>query len=92
MMRWAHKTLLAVLAVLAVGTTEPAAQGNCAPNWTPNQYKSFSDIQNEIKKQYGEVRILRVALCDQGGNAYFQVVIISGRGEVRRIQLAASSK
>jgi hypothetical protein len=36
------------------------------------------------------VRILRVSLCDAGGNPYFQVVIISGQGEVRRVQVAAA--
>lgn len=90
MKRLAHKILLTAIAALALGIKEPAAQSNCAQNWTANEYKSFAVIQSEIRKQYGEVRILRVALCDKGGNAYFQVVIMSGQGEVRRVQLVAA--
>jgi uncharacterized membrane protein YkoI len=82
---------LAVFAALFVGAPSARAQTTCAPNWTANQYKSFSDIQNEVKKQFGDVRILRVALCVEGGNAYFQIVIISGQGEVRRVKIAASN-
>lgn len=91
MRKLAHTLLLSAVGAFAVGATEPAAQNNCAPNWTATEYKSFGDVQNEIKKQYGDVRILRVALCGEGGKAYFQVIIISGQGEVRRVQLAASN-
>lgn len=86
-----YKFLLAAVVTLSVGTRELPAQNNCAPNWTANDYKSFSDIQSEIEARYGKVRILRIALCDPGGSAYFQIVILSGQGEVRRIQLTASN-
>jgi hypothetical protein len=88
---YAPALLLAASAAIFIGVGEPSAQTGCAPNWTANQYKSFGEIQNEIKKQYGEVRILRVALCGEGGSAYFLVVIISGQGEVRRVQLTAAN-
>ena len=91
MKRQTQAVLILAFATLFAGVVQSAAQTNCVRNWTANEYKSFGDIQNEIKTQYGEVRILRVALCDQGANAYFLVVIISGEGEVRRIQLAASN-
>jgi hypothetical protein len=83
--------LLAAYAIWHAGSPEATAQEGCAPNWTANQYKSFGDIQTEIKKQFGEVRILRVALCGEGGTAYFQIVIISGHGEVRRVQISAAN-
>jgi hypothetical protein len=83
--------LVAGLAASPAGALRAAAQDSCAPNWTTAQYKSFGDIQIEIKKQFGEVRILRVALCGEGGAAYFQIVIISGQGEVRRVQIAATN-
>jgi len=70
--------------------TGPAPAQQCASNWSPAEYKSFGDVQSEVRRRYGEVRILRVALCDVGGNPYFQVVIISGHGEVRRVQVAAA--
>lgn len=91
MLKTVRHMLLAAIAALLPWTTEVAAQSPCAPNWTANQYKSFGAVQNEIKKQFGEVRILRVALCGEGGDAYFQIVIISGQGEVRRVQIAASN-
>ncbi len=83
--------LLTVLMGIFVWTPASSAQAPCTPNWTASEYKSFGAIQNEIKKQYGDVRILRVALCGEGGSAYFLVVIISGRGQVQRVQLAASN-
>ena len=83
--------LLTVFAVLSAGVSSASAQTSCAPNWTANHYKSFSDIQTEVKKQFGDVRILRVALCVEGSDAYFQIVIISGQGEVRRVKIAASN-
>jgi hypothetical protein len=82
------KYLVLPFLLTAASPGEPAAQV-CAPNWSASEYKSFGDLQNEVKQLYGEVRILRVALCDQGGKPYFQVVIISGHGEVRRVQVAA---
>lgn len=82
---------LAAFAVLSAGVFDADAQTSCAPNWTANHYKSFSDIQTEVKKQFGDVRILRVALCVEGSDAYFQIVIISGQGEVRRVKIAASN-
>jgi len=80
--------MLALLALLLMPVQVSAQE--CAANWSPKDYKSFIDLQGEVRKRFGEVRILRVALCDQGGNAYFQVVIISGHGEVRRVQVAAA--
>ncbi len=91
MKRQTQAVFILAFATLFAGTIQSTAQTDCVPNWTANEYKSFGDIQSEIKNQYGEVRILRVALCDEGANAYFLVVIISGQGEVRRIQLAASN-
>jgi len=89
MKRMVHKLLLPALAVFAVVASEPAAQSGCTPNWTADKYKSFGDIRSEIKRQYGDVRILRVALCGQGGSAYFKVMIISGQGNVQQVQVAA---
>lgn len=72
-------------------TGRQEVQAECRPNWTAKKYKSFVSLQSEIKKRYGEVRILRVALCGEGAAAYFQVVILSGRGLVSRIQITASN-
>jgi hypothetical protein len=93
MMKLVRKITLAGLAAFCpAGALMAQAQDICAPNWTTTQYKSFGDVQIEIRKRFGEVRILRVALCGEGGAAYFQIVIISGQGEVRRVQIAASTE
>ncbi len=91
MTRLAQIFIWAAAAAILGPSTEVAAQATCAPNWTANQYKSFSDVQSEIRKQFGDVRILRVSLCGEGGNAYFQIIIISGQGEVQRVKIAASA-
>jgi hypothetical protein len=84
--------IITLLVLLPAGFSPGAALAqSCAPNWSTNAYKSFGNVQDEVRKRYGEVRILRVALCDQGGNPYFQVVIISGQGEVRRVQVGATN-
>jgi hypothetical protein len=90
-MNWFAKIFSMPFLLIAVLLQEPASAQQCAANWYPSEYKSFGDLQNEVKKRYGEVRILRVALCDQGGSPYFQVVIISGQGEVRRVQVTAAN-
>jgi hypothetical protein len=83
------KTFIMLVFLAAFPAMGQTAAPECAANWSTSEYKSFGDLQSEVKKRYGEVRILRVALCNPGDNPYFQVVIISGHGEVRRIQLAA---
>jgi hypothetical protein len=85
------KILTLLLALIACPSPGRAEGSSCAASWSTKEYKSFGDLQSEVKKRYGEVRILRVALCDKGGNPYFQVVIISGQGEVRRIQVSAAN-
>lgn len=93
MIKLLRNVLLAGFAAIGpAAATMAQAQDICAPNWTTAQYKSFGDLQVEVRKQFGEVRILRVALCGEGGTAYFQIVIISGQGEVRRVQIAASTE
>jgi hypothetical protein len=85
------KTLILLVFWWAASVTGEAAQQECAANWSTSEYKSFGDLQNEVKKRYGEVRILRVALCNPGDKPYFQVVIISDHGEVRRVQVGAAN-
>lgn len=85
------KILLLFVFLAASPLTGRAAAQECAANWSTSDYKSFGDLQEEVRKRYGEVRILRVALCNPGDNPYFQVVIISGHGEVRRVQVAAGN-
>lgn len=68
-----------------------AIRAECRPNWTAKKYKSFDNVQTEVRKRYGEVRILRVALCGEGTTAYFQIVILSGQGQVSRVQITAAN-
>ncbi len=91
MNRFAKILVLPLFLCAAPFKGEAAASQECAANWSTSEYKSFGDLQNEVKKRYGEVRILRVTLCNPGANPYFQVVIISGHGEVRRVQLGAAN-
>jgi hypothetical protein len=84
--------ILTMLVLLAAAPFQgEAAAQQCAANWSTSEYKSFGTLQNEVRQRYGEVRILRVVLCNPGDNPYFQVVIISGQGEVRRVQVTAAN-
>lgn len=64
-------------------------RGMCTANWSAKKYKPYDKVQSEVKRRYGDVRILRVALCGEGPGAYFQIVIISGTGSVSRVQITA---
>lgn len=63
---------------------------DCKANWNAKGYRPFESVQNEVRERYGNVKVLRVSLCGEGDVAYFHIVIISERGAVNSIQVAAS--
>ena len=63
---------------------------DCRANWSARSYKTFENIQNEVQRRYKNTKILRISLCGKGKNAYFQIVVITDQGLVKRMQFAAS--
>jgi hypothetical protein len=63
---------------------------DCRANWSAQSYKTFESIQNEVQRRYANTKILRISLCGKGKNAYFQIVVITDQGLVKRMQFAAS--
>ncbi|MEJ2229002.1 MAG: hypothetical protein P8Y67_12380 [Alphaproteobacteria bacterium] len=63
----------------------------CSTNWTTKTYKSYQNLQTEVKTSYGnDGRILRVYLCGEGKEAFFRVLFMSGKGAVSRIRIGAA--
>jgi hypothetical protein len=87
--------LIAVLTVTAAVTAAPLfpaadrlhAQA-CDTKWTGSQYKSYRQVESEVRGQLGDVKILRVMLCGEGAGAYFQVVVMKS-GTVQNVRIAA---
>lgn len=65
-----------------------AAKG-CNTTWTKGSFKSFRQIESEVRAAHGDVKILRVLLCGEGANAYFQVVVLNRSGTVQNLRIAA---
>lgn len=75
------------LVAASLGWAAPA-QANCISSWSSSEYKSYSQIQADVRSQYGDVRILKVALCAQGARSYFQIVVMDNKGVVRTVQVS----
>ena len=84
--------LVALVTGLAAPLTLAEAQA-CTSSWSKSGYKSYSQIQREVRAQLGDARIVRVELCGSGASAYFRVIALTGGdgGETRR-QLRISAR
>jgi hypothetical protein len=73
-----------------LNTAQQTSKNPCSTSWTAKDYKTFRNIQSEVKSSFGDGRILRVFLCKEGKEAYFRVLFISGEGAVSRIRISAA--
>lgn len=65
------------------------ARAGCIPTWSKSDYKSYGQVQADVHNQFGDVRILKVALCVYGAKSYFQIVIMDSKGVVRTLHIGA---
>jgi hypothetical protein len=80
--------VLGGLVAATAGWVAPA-RANCISSWSTSEYKSYSQVQADVRSQFGDVRILKVALCNQGSKSYFQIVVMDNKGVVRTLQISA---
>ncbi len=84
--------IIALLIALAAPFTLANAQA-CTSSWSKSGYKSYSQIQREVRAQLGDARIVRVELCGSGGSAYFRVIALTGGdGSATRRELRISAR
>ena len=77
-----------LLIALVAGFSAPISLAHaqaCTSSWSKSGYKSYSQIQREVRQRLGDARIVRVELCGSGASAYFRVIAIVGstREELR---------
>jgi hypothetical protein len=83
-------TILALAGLVAASAGHPSlALADCSASWSKSKFKSYSQVQADVRGQFGEVRILKVALCNQGAKPYFQIVVMDDKGVVRTLHIGA---
>ncbi len=71
------------LIILVIGLTilfAPAVAQACTTSWSKSQYKSYAQVQSEVRSRVGNARVLSVELCGSGASAYFRVVVLTENG------------
>lgn len=78
----------------ALAAVSPALGQNCRTQWNTAQYKSYAEVLRQVQADESGARILRIALCGEGVDAYFQAVVLSDGGKVvtHRINAAKPEK
>jgi hypothetical protein len=81
------KSLVIAASCLLAGPAPVNAGCNAA--WTKKGYKSYRQVESEVHSKLGQVKILRVRLCSQGSESYFQVVVLNASGTVQNLKVPA---
>jgi len=80
----------ALLLATALWHGEPAlAKEACTHTWDKGEYKTFKQVEEELKGRLGNAKILRLSLCGATNDHYFQVTILEASGKVVVLRLAA---
>jgi hypothetical protein len=86
-MKLLHATILSCCLLL---NWEPCqAKETCTHTWGKGPYKTYGQIQSEVRNKFGNVKILRLALCGGTGQHYFRVVVLQTPGTVKSVQIPA---
>jgi hypothetical protein len=80
----------ALLIWQAVVCGEPAlAKDTCTHTWGKGKYKTFKQVQRELKERHSNAKILRFSLCAADDTHYFLVTILEATGKVLVIRVPA---
>jgi hypothetical protein len=79
---------LLLATVLWHGETACAKEA-CTHTWDKGEYKTFKQVEEELKERLGNAKILRLSLCGVANDHYFQVTILEASGKVVVLRLAA---
>ena len=74
---------------LSIASAQAGSKDGCTHTWGKGDYRSFRQIEAELHTKFGNVKILRMALCGVGGQPYFQVTVLQPSGTVNNLQVPA---
>ncbi len=85
------KYLCAALLIVTAfcGIDGACAKETCTHTWGKGNFKTFRQVQEELRAVIGEGKIIRLSLCAGASDHYFQVTILEPSGKVVVINLAA---
>jgi hypothetical protein len=65
------------------------AKDMCTHAWGKGNYKSYKQVEHELRGLLVNAKILRFSLCGSGNDHYFLVTILEARGKVRVVRVPA---
>ena len=66
-----------------------SAKETCTHTWGKGDFKTFKQVQDELQGRLGNGKILKLSLCGNASDHYFQVTVLDPSGKVRTLRLAA---
>ncbi len=81
----------ALLISAAICRSDPvsAREITCTHTWGKGNFKTFRQVQEELQERLANGKILRLSLCGNANDHYFQVTILEASGKVITVHLAA---
>jgi hypothetical protein len=85
------KPICAVLFLsLSVFGSDPArAKDSCTFAWAKGHFKSYKEVEHELRGWLTNAKILRLSLCGSGNDHYFLATILEAAGKVHVVRLPA---
>jgi hypothetical protein len=74
---------------LVFGAGRTFAKDTCTHTWVKGNYKTFRQVEAELRAKLSDAKILRFSLCRSEKEHYFQVTILQAVGKVLVIRLPA---
>jgi hypothetical protein len=74
---------------LALGGDNAFAKDSCTHTWAKGHYKTFKQVEAELREKLLDAKILRLSLCGSDKDHYFQVTILQAAGKVLTLKLPA---
>jgi hypothetical protein len=65
------------------------AKDTCTHTWAKGNYKTFKQVQGELRERLSNAKILKFSLCGSANEHYFQVTILKLSGKVLVIRVPA---
>ncbi|MBJ7533933.1 hypothetical protein JDN40_07440 [Rhodomicrobium vannielii ATCC 17100] len=83
--------LAALMLSIAAGGSPSvsASEAACSASWTRGTYKTYQQIQDELRDRLRNAKILKLSLCATASEPYFQATILNESGKVVIVKLAA---
>jgi hypothetical protein len=85
------KPICAVLFVSLIifGGDSARAKDSCSFAWAKGHFKSYKEVERELRGWLTNGKILRLSLCGSGNDHYFLATILEAAGKVHVIRLPA---